>query len=86
MAARRKTDWAYVVAFAVVVAAVVTVLVWVEPEKAEAWLSMAPGIIAAVGMGWGMTRGRAFERDAPPPLAPRPPRRERETDPPPPGE
>jgi len=80
MAAKRKIDWPAFAAFTVVVAAVVALIVWVEPEKAEAWLAMAPGIIAAVGMAWGMTRGRAVETP-PTPTAARH-IRERPTDPP----
>lgn len=83
MATKRKIDWPQVAAFSVVVTAVVVLVLRLDPEKAEAWLAMAPAILGAIGMGYSMLRGRAVEASVP---VPKRADRERSTLTPPPGE
>ena len=69
-------------ALAVVLAAVVVCVLYADPDKAQAWLAVGPGVLGFLAALWSASRGRLTEVP-PPPVRPR---RERETDPPPPGD
>lgn len=60
MAAKRKIDWTQVAALAVVLAAVVVCILYADPEKAQAWLAVGPGILGFLAALWSASRGRAL--------------------------
>lgn len=66
MAAKRKIDWPQVAALGVVVAGLVAVLVLVDPEKAEAWVAIAPAVGGVLATAYAMSRGRALPKDGEP--------------------
>jgi hypothetical protein len=63
MAAKKRVDWPQVAGFTVVVTAVVVLALWLDPDRAEKWITLVPGILGAVGMGYSMLRGRALPKD-----------------------
>jgi hypothetical protein len=55
---RRKIDWPQVAALAVALAAVVACVLYADPEKAQAWLAIGPGVLSFLAALYSASRGR----------------------------
>lgn len=82
---KRKWDWPSVAALAVILAAVVATMRWVEVDRVKDWLDALPTLVMAGAAFFLASRGRATELVA---LLTheRAPERERASTPPPPSD